>query len=400
MGISNKGVKVMEINIDVNSNKMVIKNEGNEFVINLGGENSSEDTNATSKNVVEPKEVAGLNELVEPKGTKVTMGNEVLMDTTKDTKVIKEANDTKVNLADFVVTNEGSGNYPDESIVEDVLNLYYNTDKTGTQITEELGISTMDLYRYLDDYGHGANRMVRAKKSEVKPKVIAMCKSGNYKTITQIAEEVGVAQVTVSKYLKEEGLSVRPSKSGKRKKATYGRRVEFKKKYYPLVIAEYEKNPMETQANIADTLDISPATVGRYIKEYQDSKPAESTNVTRSNKQAVVAEANRKLGDLHKGAQIGYEVLSGYSLEDIKDKYDISGSTPVGLLVENGIITQDRTEEFSRSLVNFNEMYPQVIDLYNNTNLSISEIATKLELYENTVCLYITKYEEEKVAVY
>lgn len=390
----------MEINIDVNSNKMVIKNEGNEFVINLGGETSSEDTNATSKNVVEPKEVAGLNELVEPEGTKVTMGNEVLMDTTKDTKVIKEANDTKVNLADYVVTNEGSGNYPDESIVEDVLNLYYNTDKTGTQITEELGISTMDLYRYLEDYGHGANRMVRAKKSEVKPKVIAMCKSGKYKTITQIAEEVGVAQVTVSKYLKEEGLSVRPSKSGKRKKATYGRRVEFKKKYYPLVIAEYEKNPTETQANIADTLDISPATVGRYIKEYQDSKPAESTNVTRSNKQAVVSEANRKLGDLHKGAQIGYEVLSGYSLEDIKDKYDIAGSTPVGLLVENGIITQDRTEEFSRSLVNFNEMYPQVIDLYNNTNLSISEIATKLDLYENTVCLYITKYEEEKVAVY
>ena len=390
----------MEINIDVNSNRMVIKNEGNEFVINLGGETSSEDTNATSKNVVEPKEVAGLNELVEPEGTKVTMGNEVLMDTTKDTKVIKEANDTKVNLADYVVTNEGSGNYPDESIVEDVLNLYYNTDKTGTQITEELGISTMDLYRYLEDYGHGANRMVRAKKSEVKPKVIAMCKSGKYKTITQIAEEVGVAQVTVSKYLKEEGLSVRPSKSGKRKKATYGRRVEFKKKYYPLVIAEYEKNPRETQANIADILDISPATVGRYIKEYQDSKPAESTNVTRSNKQAVVAEANRKLGDLHKGAQIGYEVLSGYSLEDIKGKYDIAGSTPVGLLVENGIITQDRSEEFSRSLVNFNEVYPQVIDLYNNTNLSISEIATKLDLYENTVCLYITKYEEEKVAVY
>lgn len=263
----------MEINIDVNSNKMVIKNEGNEFVINLGGETPTEDTNATSKNVVEPKEVA---ELVEPEGTKVTMGNEVLMDTTEDTKVIKEANDTKVNLADFVVTNEGSGNYPDESIVEDVLNLYYNTDKTGTQIMEELGISNMDLYRYLDDYGHGANRMVRAKKAEVKPVVVAMCKSGKYKTIKQIAEEVGVAQVTVSKYLKEEGLSVNPNRSRKRKKSTYGRRAEFKKKYYPLVIAEYENNHVQSHADIADKVGVSQATASRYIKEYLESEPARS----------------------------------------------------------------------------------------------------------------------------
>ena len=263
----------MEINIDVNSNKMVIKNEGNEFVINLGGETPTEDTNATSKNVVEPKEVA---ELVEPEGTKVTMGNEVLMDTTEDTKVIKEANDTKVNLADFVVTNEGSGNYPDESIVEDVLNLYYNTDKTGTQIMEELGISNMDLYRYLDDYGHGANRMVRAKKAEVKPVVVAMCKSGKYKTIKQIAEEVGVAQVTVSKYLKEEGLSVNPNRSRKRKKSTYGRRAEFKKKYYPLVIAEYENNHVQSHADIADKVGVSQATASRYIKEYLESEPSRS----------------------------------------------------------------------------------------------------------------------------
>ena len=263
----------MEINIDVNSNKMVIKNEGNEFVINLGGETPTEDTNATSKNVVEPKEVA---ELVEPEGTKVTMGNEVLMDTTEDTKVIKEANDTKVNLADFVVTNEGSGNYPDESIVEDVLNLYYNTDKTGTQIMEELGISNMDLYRYLDDYGHGANRMVRAKKAEVKPVVVAMCKSGKYKTIKQIAEEVGVAQVTVSKYLKEEGLSVNPNRSRKRRKSTYGRRAEFKKKYYPLVIAEYENNHVQSHADIADKVGVSQATASRYIKEYLESEPARS----------------------------------------------------------------------------------------------------------------------------
>lgn len=267
----------MEINIDVNSNKMVIKNEGNEFVINLGGETPTEDTNATSKNVVEPKEVA---ELVEPEGTKVTMGNEVLMGTTEDTKVIKEANDTKVNLADFVVTNEGSGNYPDESIVEDVLNLYYNTDKTGAQIMEELGISNIELYRYLDDYGHGANRIVRAKKSEVKPKIIAMAKSGKYKTITQIAQEVGVAQQTASRYLNEEGLSVNPRRTRKRGKVTTGVNAEFKKKYFPLVIAEYEKNPMETQANIADKIGISPATVGRYIKEYQESKPAESMSTT------------------------------------------------------------------------------------------------------------------------
>lgn len=265
----------MEINIDVNSNRMVIKNEGNEFVINLGGETPTEDTNATSKNVVEPKEVAELN-VVEPEGTKVTMGNEVVMDTTKDNKVIKEANDTKVNLADFVVTNEGSGNYPNESIVEDVLNLYYNTDKTGTQIMEELDISNMDLYRYLDDYGHGANRMVRAKKAEVKPVVVAMCKSGKYTTIKQIAEEVGVAQVTVSKYLKEEGLSVNPNRSRKRKKSTYGRRAEFKKKYYPLVIAEYENNHVQSHADIADKVGVSQATASRYIKEYLESEPARS----------------------------------------------------------------------------------------------------------------------------
>lgn len=256
----------MEINIDVNSNRMVIKNEGNEFVINLGGETPTEDTNATSKNVVEPKEVAELNEPVATPWTP----------TPEDTKVIKEANDTKVNLADFVVTNEGSGNYPDESIVEDVLNLYYNTDKTGTQIMEELGISNMDLYRYLDDYGHGANRMVRAKKAEVKPVVVAMCKSGKYTTIKQIAEEVGVAQVTVSKYLKEEGLSVNPNRSRKRKKSTYGRRAEFKKKYYPLVIAEYENNHVQSHADIADKVGVSQATASRYIKEYLESEPARS----------------------------------------------------------------------------------------------------------------------------
>lgn len=272
----------MEITIDVNSNKMVIKNEGNEFVINLGGETSSEDTTATSKNVVEQKKVAGLNELVEPEDAKVTVGNEVVMDTT-EAKVFKEANGNKVNLAGYVVTNEGSGNYPDESIVDDVLNLYYNTDMTGTQITEELGISNMDLYRYLDDYGKGANRMVRAKKSEVKPKIIAMCKSGKYRTITQIAEEVGVAQVTVSKYLKEEGLSVSPSISGKRRKITIGRRAEFKKKYFPLVIAEYENNPNQAHANIADKVGVSQATASRYIKEYLENEPARSMRTTSSN---------------------------------------------------------------------------------------------------------------------
>lgn len=386
----------MEINIDVNSNKMVIKNEGNEFVINLGGETSSEATSATDTSVVKPNEVAGLN-VTEDKGTKVTMGNEVFVDTSKETKVIKSSNDTKASLADYVVDNEGSGNYPDESIVEDVLNLYYNTNKTGAQITEELGISNMDLYRYLDDYGQGPNRIVRAKKSEVKPKIIKMAKSGKYNTISKIAKEVGVTQQTASRYLKEEGLSVNSKRTRKRGKLTKGVHAEFKKKYMPLVIAEYENNPMQTQAEIADTIGVSPATVGRYIKEYLDNKSAKRTHAPRVNKQALLAEANRNLSNLKREGRIGYEVVSGYDLESIKKKYNLVGSTPREVLANLNTFDQETIDEASGTVANINEMYPKVIDLYNSTNLGITEIAKELGLYNYTVCLYITKYEDEKV---